>query len=352
MKVSSLNEIKQWLKTSDHPAARMIFDLLKKGLNFELPAPKAIFSPCYTLYVLVRNILASFMRILFWTPLFKGRLNKVGKNLNLYGGLPYISGPVSISLGDDCRVSGQSTFTGRSCAQETPTLTLGDNIDIGWMTTIAVGSKVELGNNVRIAGRALLAGYPGHPLDALARAQGLPETDDQVADIIIEEDVWLATGVSVMAGVRIGHGSIIAAGSVVTHDIPALVLAGGVPAKVIRSIAPPEEEVQTSEVEMQSSPEATVVSDVSEASAPSTPEAEASLASADEDDSAPTAPEDETNIINAAEESAQTTSESEAPLASTEEESKQVSADEQQAVQTIEAHDITPTSVQEKRHDT
>lgn len=102
------------------------------------------------------------------------------------------------------------------------------------MTTIAVGSKVVIADNVRIAGRALLAGYPGHPLDAKTRAQGLPETDRQVGDIILEKDVWLATGVSVTAGVCIGRGSIIAAGSVVTRDIPAMVLAGGIPARVIR----------------------------------------------------------------------------------------------------------------------
>ncbi len=150
--------------------------------------------------------------------------------------MPYISGPVHIELGDDCRVSGQSTFSGRSCAASAPLLLVGNNVDIGWMTTIAVGTTVKLGDNVRIAGRALLAGYPGHPLDPKARALGLPETDDQVGHIILEDDVWLATGVSVMAGVTIGHGTIVAAGSVVTHDLPPMVLAGGVPAKVIRPI--------------------------------------------------------------------------------------------------------------------
>ena len=119
-----------------------------------------------------------------------------------------------------------------------PLLTIGSNVDIGWMTTIAVGSQVKIGNNVRIAGRTLLAGYPGHPINAEARAQGLPETDDQVGDIILEDDVWLATGVSVMAGVQIGQGTIVAAGSIVTKDLPPMVLAGGTPAQVIRSLTP------------------------------------------------------------------------------------------------------------------
>jgi acetyltransferase-like isoleucine patch superfamily enzyme len=143
-----------------------------------------------------------------------------------------------MTVGNDCRISGQTTFSARTCGASSPQLQVGNNVDIGWMTTIAIGSRVQLGDNVRIAGRAFLAGYPGHPIDPLNRALGLPDTEDQVGDIIIENDVWLATGVSVMAGVTIGQGSIIAAGSVVTHDIPAMVLAAGVPAKVIRSLPP------------------------------------------------------------------------------------------------------------------
>ena len=238
MKTATLNQTKQWLKTSQHPVPKMLFTQLKKVINFELPAPKLLLRPAYTLYKTVQFVFASLTRIIIWTPLFKGRLEQVGKNLNLYGGLPFISGPLDIHIGNDCRVSGQSTFTGRSCAKNTPLLMLGNNIDIGWMTTIAVGTRVEIADNVRIAGRALLAGYPGHPLDPKARALGLPETNEQVADIILEQDVWLATGVSVMAGVRIGHGTIVAAGSVVTQDLPPMVLAGGVPAKIIRSLTP------------------------------------------------------------------------------------------------------------------
>ena len=247
MKIVTINQTKQWLKTSDHPAAKTLFKTLKKLINLELPAPKLIMRPLYSLYLLSKTFLASVMRILIWTPLLKGRAEKTGSHLNLYGGLPYISGPVRIIIGDNCRVSGQSTFTGRTCAKEAPLLMVGNNIDIGWMTTIAVGTKVELGDNVRIAGRALLAGYPGHPLDPTARALGLSETDDQVADIILENDVWLATGVSVMAGVRIGQGTIVAAGSVVTRDLPAMVLAGGIPAKVIRAISCEEKETAPEE---------------------------------------------------------------------------------------------------------
>jgi acetyltransferase-like isoleucine patch superfamily enzyme len=115
---------------------------------------------------------------------------------------------------------------------------VGNNVDIGWQTTIAVGRSIEIGNNVRSAGRAFLAGYPGHPIDAAARATGAPDTEDQIGDIVLEDDVWLATGVTVSAGVRIGRGTIVAAGSVVTKDLPPGVLAAGVPARVVRQLQP------------------------------------------------------------------------------------------------------------------
>ena len=53
-------------------------------------------------------------------------------------------------------------------------------------------------------------------------------------DIVLEDDVWLGANVCVMDGVTIGRGAIIGAGAVVTKDIPAMAIAGGVPARVLR----------------------------------------------------------------------------------------------------------------------
>lgn len=52
--------------------------------------------------------------------------------------------------------------------------------------------------------------------------------------IIIEDDVWIGLGVTVLSGVRIGKGAIVASGAVVTKDVPAYSIVGGVPAKVIK----------------------------------------------------------------------------------------------------------------------
>lgn len=238
--MNKLHQAKGWIKQSSHPLARCIRVLHAQQRGFEIPPIKAIYLPLRFLYQGGNSLLSSLTRILFWTPLFKTRLASKARRLLLYGGMPLVQGPLRIEMGNNCRISGQTTFTGRWSSPSTPLLSIGNNVGIAWQTTIAVGSRVILGDNVRIAGRGFLAGYPGHPVDAADRAAGKPDTDDQVGDIILEADVWLGSGVTVMKGVTIGQGTIVATGSVVTHSLPPGVLAGGVPARVIRPLSPAE----------------------------------------------------------------------------------------------------------------
>jgi acetyltransferase-like isoleucine patch superfamily enzyme len=229
--------LRQWAKGRRTPLARFAYASIMGLRGVSFPVIPGVHAALYAGHRSLHALFANVVRILWTTPLFQSRLVAPARGLYLYGGMPLVLGPVHISLGPSCRVSGQTTISGRSASRVEPRLSVGRNCDIGWQTTIAVGGKVTLGNNVRIAGRAFLAGYPGHPLDPAARASGAPDTDDQVGDIVLEDDVWLATGVTVCAGVRIGRGSVIAAGSVVTKDVPAGVLVAGVPARVIRAIA-------------------------------------------------------------------------------------------------------------------
>lgn len=237
----SAASIKAWLKAGESPQARRLFALAKRIKAFSVPCIPAIHRPLYNMRFAARNLWAETVRVVWTTPLFLSRLERPARGVNVYGGMPLVLGPLKITMGDRVRISGQTTLTGRGASQETPELIVGENAGIGWQTTIAVGRRVVIGDNVRIAGRAFLAGYPGHPVDAEDRAAGLPDTEDQIGDIVLERDVWLGTGVTVSAGVTIGRGTIVAAGSVVTRDLPPNVLAAGVPAKVIRSLSPGEE---------------------------------------------------------------------------------------------------------------
>lgn len=89
---------------------------------------------------------------------------------------------------------------------------------------IVIGNKVMIGPNVVVR-----ASNHGHS------EVGIPMWDQgQVPDkITIGDDVWIAANATILPGVKIGRGVIVAAGAVVTKDIPDYVIAGGVPAKII-----------------------------------------------------------------------------------------------------------------------
>lgn len=111
---------------------------------------------------------------------------------------------------------------------------LGSNIYMNFNMTmvddghIYVGDWVKFGPNVTVA-------TPGHPiLPELRKGAGTVLQFNK--DVHIKEGVWIGSGVIILPGVTIGENSVIGAGSVVTKDIPANVVAAGNPCKVLRQI--------------------------------------------------------------------------------------------------------------------
>lgn len=105
-------------------------------------------------------------------------------------------------------------------------LHVGDNCGFSG-TTIGVFCKVVLGNNVRCGANTVISDGDWHQDDSRS---GDP------APVIIHDNVWLGLNAIVLKGVTIGENSVIGAGSVVTKDIPANVIAAGNPCRVVRSI--------------------------------------------------------------------------------------------------------------------
>ena len=91
---------------------------------------------------------------------------------------------------------------------------------------IICGGNIEIGIGCAIARDVVIRSYDGHKI--------VDENYSSVRDIRIGNHVWIGQGAQILKGVTIGDGSIIAAGSIVTKDIPPHCLAAGVPAKVIR----------------------------------------------------------------------------------------------------------------------
>ncbi|WP_186113466.1 sugar O-acetyltransferase [Burkholderia gladioli] len=90
---------------------------------------------------------------------------------------------------------------------------------------IDIGDQVMIGPNVSIL-------TSGHPVEPSRRRSGVV-----AKPVVIENNVWIGAGAIILGGVTIGENSVVAAGAVVTRDVPRDTLAGGNPARVIRSIA-------------------------------------------------------------------------------------------------------------------
>src|ERR1700734_942924 len=118
--------------------------------------------------------------------------------------------PFYTAGGDEIRV-GRNVFVNQNCTF----------YDLGGLD---IGDDVMIGPNVSI----LTASHPLEPSQRRAVTIGKP--------IVIERNVWIAAGAIVIGGVTVGENSVVAAGSVVTKDVPPNTLVGGNPARVIRSI--------------------------------------------------------------------------------------------------------------------
>lgn len=114
-------------------------------------------------------------------------------------------------------------------------------LKIGADSYIAHGAVINtwcgmhIGRNVMIGHETTIMDYDGHPIyDLDAPLSNQEMYGGKAAPIVIEDDVWIGFRTTILKGVRVGKGSIIAANSCVTTDVPSNSIVAGNPAKVIR----------------------------------------------------------------------------------------------------------------------
>lgn len=108
---------------------------------------------------------------------------------------------------------------------------IGENVSINPYTMIYGQGGVMIGNNVMIASHCIIvsSNHSFDRLDIPMRCQGVV-----AKGICIEDDVWLGSRVTILDGVTVGKGAIVAAGAVVNSNVEPFTIVGGVPAKYIR----------------------------------------------------------------------------------------------------------------------
>lgn len=146
----------------------------------------------------------------------------------------------AIQAGAQSLINGTISFE-RSSAR----LQIGRNTAINGGTMFVLADRITIGDNVWISFDCLILDHDGHASDPSIRRQDLPDffggrpKDWSVvkrSPISIEDDVWIGARAIILKGVTVGQASIVAAGAVVTKDVPAYSIVGGNPATIIGTI--------------------------------------------------------------------------------------------------------------------
>lgn len=108
---------------------------------------------------------------------------------------------------------------------------IGSNFTGNYNITMLDIREIRIGDNVMIGPNTLITTV-GHPLSPLGRRRHL----GIAKPVVIGDDVWIGGNCTILPGVTIGHNAVVAAGAVVTKDVPDNCVVGGVPARVIKQI--------------------------------------------------------------------------------------------------------------------
>jgi acetyltransferase-like isoleucine patch superfamily enzyme len=144
------------------------------------------------------------------SKIMKRKMKVCGKNVSLRPSTSLYLGIENLSLGNNVSIP---RFSHIFCSRAS--LTIGNNVIFGPAPTIVTGDHI-----INCIGTPMF----------LYKKKG-PEED---LPVVIEDDVWVGANVTILKGVTIGRGSVIAAGAVVNKSTPPYSISGGIPAKTIR----------------------------------------------------------------------------------------------------------------------
>lgn len=168
------------------------------------------------LAILVGVIPSHTLRLFFYRFFFR---MKIGKYSSIHW-LARFSNPAGISIGHHSIIGNDAYLDGRYIRKKKGIrVYLSDFLNPSYR-------PLTIGNNVSIAGEVRIFTMQ-HDIDD-------PDFKEEAGPVVIEDYVVIGTRVTILPGVRVGKGAVIASGAVVTKDVPAYAMVGGVPAVFIR----------------------------------------------------------------------------------------------------------------------
>lgn len=177
------------------------------------------------------------------TYVYKNRVCTLGQHSKLYATTKIINiqkDKNQILIGEHTHIKGELLLY-----KHGGKITIGDYSFLGEGSKVWSSHAIHIGNRVMIAHNVNIHDSNSHPIDHTERhihfkaiiSTGHPDKIDlKEKEVRIEDDVWIGFNSSILKGVTIGKGAIIAAGSVVTKDVPPYVVVAGNPGEVVKEL--------------------------------------------------------------------------------------------------------------------
>lgn len=182
----------------------------------------------YPVYIMRRN---------FITVRNKTRFKSFGKRSLLSPGIEFLN-LTNVRIGEGSSIMSHCILEQCNGNPEVqPEIIIGDHVSIGEYSHITCAREVVIGNGV-LTGRFILITDNSHGETSIEdfRIAPLQRPVRSKGPVIIGDNVWIGDKATILPGVTIGEGSIIAANAVVTTDIPSYSVAAGCPAKVVKRL--------------------------------------------------------------------------------------------------------------------
>ena len=169
------------------------------------------------------SLIPSYIWDAMWAPVWKGCMTPSGRGVYLRPMSSDIKGLWNLSVGDGTSIPKGSTIycTDAPC-------TIGKKVLFGPRPTIITGD-----HRIDILGKYIT--------DVTVEEKFIDGVNRYDQPVVIEDEVWCGANVTILKGVTLGRGSVVAAGAVVTKSFPPYSIIGGVPAKLLKMRFTPEE---------------------------------------------------------------------------------------------------------------
>ena len=167
-----------------------------------------------TLYIVLDHLTTFFARL---------NLNKTGKNVRIHSGFTYRY-PGNIEIGNNVSIARRVKLLSENKEGK---LKIEDNVILTFDVKIDFSGGVQIGKNTLISKNTIVETH-SHGLD--------PHAEPVYRQLVIGENVWIGMNSTILSDVgKIGSNSIVAAGSIVTKEVPPNTIVGGIPARIIKS---------------------------------------------------------------------------------------------------------------------